>query len=114
MSARPELTNPTSALPGTLMDAADPVIALLVSVEFRLARIEDEVVSRLERLERHQPQAVVREAYTIPQAAERLPYSVWTIRRACSTGRIRGVKSRNGRDWRIPHDELLRVEAEGL
>ena len=96
------------------MDTADPVLALLASVESRLARIEAEVVSRLDRLERHQVQAVVRDAYTVPQAAERLPYSEWTIRRACSTGRIRGVKSRNGRDWRIPHDELVRVEAEGL
>lgn len=89
------------------MNSAEP---LLNEILLRL----DQANARLERLERQQGQAVVREAYTVAQVAERLGLSAWTVRQACNTGRIRATKSRNGRDWRIPHDELLRIEAEGV
>jgi excisionase family DNA binding protein len=75
-----------------------------------LARLD----ARLERVERQLQLGVAREAYTVAQAAERLNLSAWTVRQACNKGRIHGTKARNGRDWRIPHDELVRVEAEGL
>ena len=73
-----------------------------------------EVLTRLERMERTLAVGVVRDYYTVQQAAERLRLSTWTVRQAANTGRIRAVKARNGRDWRIPHDELMRVEGEGL
>jgi excisionase family DNA binding protein len=72
------------------------------------------IESRLEQIERHLKIGVARQAYTVAQAAERLGLSEWTVRQACNKGRIHASKARNGREWRIPHDELVRVEAEGL
>lgn len=74
----------------------------------------NEVLTRLERVERKLSTGIVRECYTVQQAAERLGLSPWTVRQAANTGRIKAEKARNGRDWRIPHDELIRAEAEGL
>ena len=72
------------------------------------------VLDRLDRIEHKLQQGVVRDAYSVDQAAERLRMSPWTVRQACNKKRIAATKARNGRDWRIPHDELVRVEAEGL
>jgi len=72
------------------------------------------VLDRLERLERQVQHGIVRDAYTVDQVAGRLGLSAWTVRQSCNTGRIAATKARNGRDWRISHEELVRVEAAGL
>jgi excisionase family DNA binding protein len=79
-----------------------------------LRAIGDRLEQRLTAVERRLEAGTVREAYTTEQAAERLGLSAWSVRQACNTGRVRGEKTANGRGWRIPHDELLRVELEGL
>src|SRR5439155_10992560 len=60
----------------------------------------------------------VRDFYTTDQAAEVLRRAPWTVREWCRLGRINAQKRRCGRgrslEWVIPHDELLRVQKEGL
>lgn len=83
-----------------------------------LESLFEQIIARLDRIERRQGEAAVKEWYTIPEAAERLKLAVWTVRQACNQGRIRAEKQRFGRggegQWRIPHDEISRIQKEGL
>jgi hypothetical protein len=60
---------------------------------------------------------VVKKAYTTAEAAERLPTlkSEWSVRQACNKGRIQAYKvpGKGDGEWRISHDEIVRVGAEG-
>jgi excisionase family DNA binding protein len=50
---------------------------------------------------------------SVEEAAERLDRSPWTIRQLCLAGQIRAVKGED-KTWRIPSDEVERLEAEGV
>jgi hypothetical protein len=80
----------------------------------RIDRLERDVANSLDRLQHLCVARIERAAYTVEQAAARLDYSPWTIRNACRVGRIQAQKASNGKDWLIPHDEILRIEREGL
>jgi hypothetical protein len=51
--------------------------------------------------------------YSIEEVAEVTSYKPWTVRQACNKGRIKAKKGEDGR-WRVPHDELTRLQEEGL
>jgi excisionase family DNA binding protein len=48
--------------------------------------------------------AMNNEFLTVPQAAQRLGYSIAWVRRLCQQGRIQAVKV--GRDWLVPESTL--------
>lgn len=77
---------------------------------------------RLERIEallevlvkRH----TVKDWYTVAEVAEILGKAEFTVREWCRLGRVRTGKRKCGRgrsqEWIISHDELLRIQNEGL
>ena len=74
-----------------------------------LARIEKQ---NLEILAAVAPKAS-RKYLSVEEAAERLDRSAWTIRQLCKSGQIKAVKGNDG-CWRIPADEVARLEEEGV
>lgn len=79
----------------------------------------DEVLSRLERIERLlTEQKVVKEHYSMKEFADCVGKAEWTCQDWARRGRIRAEKKRSGRgkflNWVVPHEELLRYEKEGL
>jgi len=73
-----------------------------------LARIEKQQQEILSRLT---PKAS-RKYLTVEEAAGRLDRSAWTVRQLCNLGLIRAVKAED-KTWRIPADEVARLEEEG-
>jgi hypothetical protein len=63
-------------------------------------------------------QRVVRDHYSMEQAAQILGKAPWTVREWCRQGRVHAEKRRSGRgralDWATSHAELQRIEKEGL
>jgi transposase len=81
-----------------------------------------EILERLERIENLldlllQRQAV-KDYYSTDGAAEILGKAEFTVREWCRRGRINAQKRRSGRgkyqSWVISHDELQRIQREGL
>lgn len=73
-----------------------------------IARIENQ---NLEILSRLTPKPS-RKYLSVDQAAERLDRSAWTVRQLCNAGQIKAVKG-DDKTWRIPADEVARLEEEG-
>lgn len=77
----------------------------------RLDRIE---ASLAVLLERH----TVKEFYTVEEFAKIVARAEYTCREWCRLGRIAARKLSHGRgnegEWRIPHEELVRYQKEGL
>jgi excisionase family DNA binding protein len=101
---------PASAVPSTPAQAgasqADLSRERLAAMESALARIE-------KGLKASQAASPDKHAYTVSEAAELTKLSEWTIRNACSKGRIKAKKSPDGQ-WRIPRDALVNIQNEGL
>jgi excisionase family DNA binding protein len=85
----------------------------------------DDMSLVLERLERIEvalgallQQKCVKEWYTTTEVAELLKRADYTVREWCRQGRIRARKKPCGRgkggEWLISHEELLRLQNEGL
>jgi Helix-turn-helix domain len=59
-----------------------------------------------------------KELYTVAEVAERLGKAEFTVRQWCRFGRVHARKRACGRgptqEWVIPHEELQRLENEGL
>ena len=53
-----------------------------------------------------------RKYLSVEEAAERLDRSTWTVRQLCNSGQIRAVKGED-KTWRIPADEVARLEENG-
>jgi hypothetical protein len=79
----------------------------------------------LERLDRMETllgellrQRAVRDFYTTDQVAEILGKAKFTVREWCRHGRVHARKQGSGRGkhqaWVISHEELLRIQREGL
>jgi transposase len=72
---------------------------------------------QLDRIEQSLALSVVKETYTTDEVAERLGRSAWTVRDWCNKGQVRGASKVHGRgrqgEWRIPHEELVRLQNEG-
>ncbi len=73
-----------------------------------LARIERQ---NLEILSRLTPKPS-RKYLDVEEAAERLDRSPWTVRQLCNSGQIVAVKG-DDKTWRIPTDEVARLEENG-
>jgi hypothetical protein len=81
-----------------------------------------EIGERLERIEAALKvlieQRTVKDWYTTEEAAKILGKAEFTVRNYCRLGRIRGEKKTSGRgkfqSWVISHDELMRIQREGI
>lgn len=87
----------------------------------RLERIESFVAAiagNLEKLNGIESAAAPPEVYTAAEFAKASGASLYTVREWLKTGRLLGkrVNVCHGtyREWRIPHEELLRFRREGL
>jgi hypothetical protein len=60
----------------------------------------------------------VKDYYDTDEAAKILNRDPFTVRNWCRLGRVRAEKRRSGRgqfrSWVLSHDELLRIQREGL
>lgn len=74
------------------------------------------IVERLDRIESRVAVSVLKETYTTEEVAKRLDKSEWTVRQWCNKGQAHAKKihgrGRKG-EWRISHDELVRLQNEG-
>ncbi len=77
----------------------------------RLDRIEAVLTSVAE-------QRTVKEYYSTAEIAELLERAEFTVREWCRNGRVNASKRLTGRgnskEWIISHEELLRIQSEGL
>jgi excisionase family DNA binding protein len=80
----------------------------VASLEAQLAEIHG-----LLKKQAKQAQAAGRKSYTVDEVAELTGFKQWTIRDGCNRGRIKAEKSPD-RKWRISHEELLKIQDEGL
>ena len=80
------------------------------------------IVARLDRIEESLrlllQERVVQKYYSTADAAKVLGKAEFTVREWCRNGRIRAEKRPCGRgnskEWMISHDELERIQAQGL
>ena len=79
----------------------------------RLAAMES-ALSRIEKgMKVSQAASPDKHAYTVSEVAELTNLSEWTVRNACNKGRIKAQKGPDEK-WRIPRDELVKIQNEGL
>ena len=83
----------------------------------RVAQQQQDIIERLDRLEKAHCREVVKEAYTTDEAAKRLGRSEWTVRQWCNKNQVAGAykirgKGRTG-EWRLPHAAVIQLQAEG-
>ena len=80
-------------------------------IDNRLERIEELLASLLDR-------ATKKEFYSTSDVARILNRSEWTVREWCRLGRVWASKKETGRgvakEWIISHEELVRIQSEGL
>jgi len=115
-----EKTTTTTASRRTQSSAARIDVATLIQetcsrLEARLTRLE-------ELLEAMRGASVstapAKDYYTTAEAAQLLGKRTYTVREWCRLGRVNAEKAAFGRgldeEWRISHDELVRIQNEGL
>jgi DNA-directed RNA polymerase specialized sigma24 family protein len=84
--------------------------------------MSEQVVEQLERIETLLRQLVsqrsIKDWYTIAEAAQILGRAEFTVREWCRLGRVYASKRACGRghakEWIISHEELTRIQNEGL
>lgn len=91
------------------------VAAALADICERLARVEQ----KLDELCDHAAhQQLVKQYYTTQEVARILDKRPYTVREWCRLERVNAHKVQCGRgidnEWRISHEELLRIQNEGL
>lgn len=82
----------------------------------------DEILNSLQRIEQRlddmEQQRVVKEFYSTAEVAAILGKAEWTVREWCRNARVHAEKRPAGRgpngEWMISHEELLRLQNEGL
>src|SRR5579871_1210338 len=83
----------------------------------RMMHFLEQLPERLDRIEQSLANSVEKETYRTDEVAKRLGRSEWTVRDWCNKGRVLGAKKVHGRgrqgEWRIPHEELVRLQNEG-
>ena len=83
---------------------------------------DDEIIERLDRIEDTlrtlMKQRTIKEGYSTAEVAEILGKAEFTVREWCRNGRIWAEKRQCGRgaskEWTISHEELTRIQNEGL
>jgi hypothetical protein len=85
------------------------------SLQDRLQRLEEAVSSLVELV---RDQRTVKDSYTTVEVAKILDKKPYTVREWCRLQRVNAFKAMCGRgceeEWRISHEELLRIQNEGL
>ena len=90
-----------------------------------LAQLDEVLVDLSERMDTLEAlfrtlvaQKTVKESYTTQEAAKILEKRPYTVREWCRNRRVNAYKPGCGRgaeeEWRITHDELVRIQNEGL
>jgi transposase len=83
----------------------------------KMEALLENLAQRLDRIEQRLAVSVVKETYTTAEAAQRVGRSEWTVRQWCNQGQVEGAKKVHGKgrtgEWRIPHDEVVRLQNEG-
>ena len=82
----------------------------------------EQVLERLERIEtllgKLVSQRTIKEWYTVAEVAQILGKAEFTVREWCRNGRVWASKRQCGRgntkEWIISHEELTRIQNEGL
>ncbi|MGL4465053.1 MAG: hypothetical protein ACRDD1_19580 [Planctomycetia bacterium] len=82
----------------------------------------DDLTARLARIEQALDllvrQRTVKEWYSTAEVAGLLGKAEFTVREWCRLGRVKAGKKKSGRgvagEWIISHDELTRIQNEGL
>ena len=84
----------------------------------RLKRIEEALIKIESLLRVVTEQRVIKDWYATKEVAELLEKKEYTVREWCRLGRINCKKVAGGRgnegEWRICHEELLRIQNQGL
>ena len=83
---------------------------------------EQDLIQRLERIEAALNSIVIqrriKDFYSTSEVAAALEKAEFTVREWCRLGRIAATKRHCGRgnssEWMISHEELLRIQNEGL
>ncbi|MBX3412563.1 MAG: helix-turn-helix domain-containing protein [Pirellulales bacterium] len=93
----------------------DALVRLLGQIDQRLTTLEQ----RLDQVhEAVHVQHTSKEYYTTIEAAKILGKRPYTVREWCRLERVHAEKALSGRgideEWRISHDELVRIQNEGL
>jgi hypothetical protein len=87
----------------------------LSSLGIRISQVEGLLYELLTRLDARN---IEKEFYTTVEVAKILGKRPYTVREWCRLGRVNAEKSLSGRgiddEWRISHQELLRIQNEGL
>lgn len=98
----------TLAVAQLLRDELGRIETRLAAMESLVREIHDKTVLS----------SMIKEYYTTQEVARILGRRPYTVREWCRLGRVHGEKSHSGRgvdeEWRISHDELMRVQNEGL
>lgn len=85
----------------------------MVELQVVLARL-DQIEAKLDEIAE---QRAAKEFYTTAEVAEIVGRAEFTVREWCRQKRIDAVKHKDGsgrkREWRVSHDELLRVQNHG-
>lgn len=85
------------------------------SLQDRLQMLEEAVSSLVDLV---RDQRTIKESYTTVEVASILGKKPYTVREWCRLQRVNAFKAMCGRgceeEWRISHDELLRIQNEGL
>jgi excisionase family DNA binding protein len=104
---------PASGQPPTAPATEQPMSAVVDLAAERLAAVESSLARIEKGLKASQAASPDKQLYTVSEVAELTKLSEWTIRNACSKGRIKAEKSVDGQ-WRIPRGELVKIQNEGL
>ncbi len=93
---------------------SSPVTSANVPAD-RITNMEGQLATIYDLLKKQQKSAIAteRKFYVVEEVAAATNFSKWTIRNACSKGRIKADKSPDGQ-WRIPHEEVVQVQNQGL
>jgi len=84
--------------------------------------VTEQVLERLERIEtllgKLVSERTIKEWYTVAEVAQILGKAEFTVREWCRNGRVWASKRQCGRgntkEWIISHEELTRIQNEGL
>lgn len=112
---RRQASLPSSASTTELNEKISALTDQVGSLQDRLQMLEEAVSSLVDLV---RDQRTIKESYTTVEVASILGKKPYTVREWCRLQRVNAFKAMCGRgceeEWRISHDELLRIQNEGL
>jgi hypothetical protein len=95
------------------LEKLDTAASTVVALEERFGNMERAIADLRMAVTKHP----AKEFYLVEEFAEMVKRAPYTVREWCRLGRLRAKKGRysgSHEPWRIPHDELVRYQNEGL